>query len=122
MERLVLTASLLVTSVRGRPMLSKPTSEVWMGACDDYCNPTFDPVCGENGKQYTNACFALCNNIISFDRGACPEVAIVSNARHGNSSTNNTHETRLANATLRKPTAVDINPGGHAPVLVGALR
>lgn len=37
MERLVLTASLLVTSVRGRPMLSKPTSEVWMGACDDYC-------------------------------------------------------------------------------------
>ena len=37
------------------------------------CYEIYKPVCGCNGKTYSNDCHARCHNITQFKEGACPK-------------------------------------------------
>lgn len=40
---------------------------------DGICTMQYDPVCGCNGKTYSNACVAGNAGVRSFTKGPCPE-------------------------------------------------
>jgi Kazal-type serine protease inhibitor domain len=40
---------------------------------DCVCYEIYKPVCGCNGKTYSNDCIARCQNITQFKEGACPK-------------------------------------------------
>lgn len=41
------------------------------------CDAVFNPVCGENGKTYNNACLARCAGIDNYSAGACQQTGKV---------------------------------------------
>jgi hypothetical protein len=40
---------------------------------DCMCYEIYKPVCGCNGKTYSNDCVARCQNITEFKEGECPK-------------------------------------------------
>ena len=63
-------------SIKSKPALpetevNKPIEKLNIKDC--VCVQLWMPVCGENGKTYSNACFAQCAGV-KFSQGSCSKI------------------------------------------------
>ena len=65
MGRILFFSLALLTACQGPKEANKP-----LGTEDCNCFLAFDPVCGEDGREYSNSCFADCHKV-AYQKGQC---------------------------------------------------
>jgi len=64
------TPQVIAETTSKKEIINPPTTKAVGDIKNCVCIQLWMPVCGENGKTYSNACFAKCANV-KFKQGSC---------------------------------------------------